>query len=281
MFDLNVTPFAVAPVSAEPSVIPAGCSIRTTPKIVCPRRLRHKHFNVVECNTVMLKHTQGRIIRPYQLFRAAERRSLEAWWRDVLRDADIGVRLARRYRQWVNWYGDPASLNLLTGYYGKRRRGHRLRAPKYWAFWKRPQDRTFSLRKARGFVKPNYHATMWTSAMITHKVERIVASHVIGMEDGADPVERMQAIYALTNGQCYDLFVLLRSYFPDAQPWYDNILGHVYTRIGPLWYDVRGAHEERGHLVPLTHSDGHRPHRWFKNSNSATSRFRDLPVKVT
>lgn len=43
-----------------------------------------------------------------------------------------------------------------------------------------------------------------------------------------------------TNGDCYRFYLLLRRIFPDAQPWYDTLYGHVLTQIGTCLYDITG-----------------------------------------
>ena len=69
-----------------------------------------------------------------------------------------------------------------------------------------------------------------------------------------------------TEGQCYNFHLILRSVYPDAVAWYDYIEGHVYSKIGNYWYDIRGKHYRLGKVSSiLSHSDGHKPHRWGKS----------------
>ena len=78
-------------------------------------------------------------------------------------------------------------------------------------------------------------------------------------------------------GQCYNFFRILKTVYPEAEPWYDQIEGHVYTKIGKFWYDVRGKHlRVAPSCTVLEHKRGHKPHRW------GLSDFRRLqPVGVT
>lgn len=63
--------------------------------------------------------------------------------------------------------------------------------------------------------------------------------------------EHMRGVFRL--GGCYELYRILRSLEPEAEPWY--IDGHVYTRIGCRWYDIDGEWrprpEEEQRIEPL------------------------------
>lgn len=68
-----------------------------------------------------------------------------------------------------------------------------------------------------------------------------------------------------TNGQCYNFHLILRTIFgSEVEAWYDPIKGHVYSKIGELWYDITGVHEtlspEAGLLDYLMSSD--HPKNW-------------------
>lgn len=59
--------------------------------------------------------------------------------------------------------------------------------------------------------------------------------------------------HAYMEGMCYRVFAALRSVYPQAQAWYDPIVGHIYTRIDDKWWDIRGAHDDIPHAsVVLT-----------------------------
>lgn len=55
----------------------------------------------------------------------------------------------------------------------------------------------------------------------------------------ADSVPDADRVYR--EGNCFKLFLLLRHVWPNAEAWYDQVEGHVYTKIGKSWYDIRGC----------------------------------------
>jgi len=64
-------------------------------------------------------------------------------------------------------------------------------------------------------------------------------------------------------GQCYNLFRILRSIYPQAVAWYSMREGHVYVEIDGYYYDIRGYHlTVPDDLETLDHQRGDRPHRW-------------------
>lgn len=64
------------------------------------------------------------------------------------------------------------------------------------------------------------------------------------------------------NGQCYNFFLILQSIYPEAEAWYDYVEGHVYSKIGKYWYDIRGKHYKVAESCePLDHYNL-KPHRW-------------------
>lgn len=87
-----------------------------------------------------------------------------------------------------------------------------------------------------------------------------------------DPVSRFLAalrdchsdmVEVFTRGQCYSLFLLLRTVWPDAEAWFSKIEGHVYIKIDGAFYDIRGKHfRPPADLKRLDHKNGDRPHRW-------------------
>lgn len=71
-----------------------------------------------------------------------------------------------------------------------------------------------------------------------------------------------------TQGGCYELFLLLREIFPDAEPWYDQVEGHVYTKIGNAYYDIKGKRYRLNETAcPMTDEPNwmKRAHRWKKS----------------
>ena len=71
-----------------------------------------------------------------------------------------------------------------------------------------------------------------------------------------------EAVY--TTGGCYRFALILRQVYPDAEIWYEPVVGHVYTKIGKYWYDITGKHcTLPGTASILDHKMiNHRPHRW-------------------
>lgn len=43
-----------------------------------------------------------------------------------------------------------------------------------------------------------------------------------------------------TEGACFQFYLILKSICPYAEPWYDCHVGHVYTKVGDKYYDVKG-----------------------------------------
>jgi hypothetical protein len=71
----------------------------------------------------------------------------------------------------------------------------------------------------------------------------------------------MEALFL--RGQCYALWLILRTLWPEAQPLYSASEGHVYVRIAGGVYDIRGRHLRLPRdLRPLGHRDSDKPHRW-------------------
>jgi hypothetical protein len=48
-----------------------------------------------------------------------------------------------------------------------------------------------------------------------------------------------------TTGRCYQFHLILKSICPYAEPWYDGVVGHVYTKIGEKFYDINGELEDK------------------------------------
>lgn len=84
------------------------------------------------------------------------------------------------------------------------------------------------------------------------------------------------------NGRCFELHLFLRSFWKDAVPWYDPIVGHVYTQIDGCWFDIDGRHLE----IPLksyvmTRFELEKTHRWARGAVRTSSKLHwgdlDLP----
>lgn len=48
------------------------------------------------------------------------------------------------------------------------------------------------------------------------------------------------AVEIFTSGNCFKLYLLLRTIYPQAQPYYRISVGHVYTEIDGEYYDIEG-----------------------------------------
>lgn len=83
---------------------------------------------------------------------------------------------------------------------------------------------------------------------------------------------RPDNLHYFMNGGCWEMFRILRSVWPEAQPFYtwEEIKGHIATKIGNSLYDIRGKVKYLNLYKPMTCDSwpslryGDRPHRWHK-----------------
>lgn len=69
--------------------------------------------------------------------------------------------------------------------------------------------------------------------------------------------------FMFRHGGCYHLFVILRTLWPQAELWYVDNPGHVWTRIDRRFYDIRGGRSRKpAGARPATFRDLGRPDRW-------------------
>lgn len=54
-----------------------------------------------------------------------------------------------------------------------------------------------------------------------------------------------------TNGGCFQLYLMLKSIWHDAEAWYDAIDGHVYTKISGRYYDIKGIANDTDQLEKM------------------------------
>ncbi|EBW9290412.1 hypothetical protein B7N40_24175 [Salmonella enterica subsp. enterica serovar Bovismorbificans] len=97
------------------------------------------------------------------------------------------------------------------------------------------------------------------SSMVVNDVTRL-----INLVKDVFP-QQVDAEYVGKNGKCYQVALLLKHVYPEAEIHYSQIEGHVYTLIDGHYYDIDGIHFS----VPpdtclLEHNRGHKPHRWHK-----------------
>jgi hypothetical protein len=78
----------------------------------------------------------------------------------------------------------------------------------------------------------------------------------------ADTSPDFEHIY--TRGACYHLHVILKHIWPAAELWYQPDPGHVWTKIGDVWYDIRGARrvKPRGSRLVRKPSTLGKPYAW-------------------
>lgn len=53
-----------------------------------------------------------------------------------------------------------------------------------------------------------------------------------------------------TRGGCFHLYLMLLEVFPEAEPYYSFVEGHVYTKIGVGFYDIKGKHRNPD-VIPM------------------------------
>ena len=67
-----------------------------------------------------------------------------------------------------------------------------------------------------------------------------------------------------TEGGCYQLYLILRSIWPQAELWYAFCPGHVWTRIDGVFFDINGGRVSvPPYCHPATVKDLRDPHRWI------------------
>jgi len=74
--------------------------------------------------------------------------------------------------------------------------------------------------------------------------------------------------HTFTRGGCFKFYEMLRANFPDAEPYYDPIEGHVYVNIDNRYFDIKGELEDASKLVPLEEglSTTTDPTRWAQEA---------------
>jgi hypothetical protein len=72
------------------------------------------------------------------------------------------------------------------------------------------------------------------------------------------------AITVFTEGNCYKLFLLMKTVWPDAVPMYDQVVGHVFIKIGDKLYDIHGLVKAPDTLIRLGSEPNiaRKAHRW-------------------
>lgn len=216
-------PDVAIPVVAAPEMIPENHTLR-----VDVRLERDGGRFVLHCDQTFLTYSDVELTRDRCLpmpYRRTFRLKVRTWWKCRQHAAEyLNDKQAKRDFRRFHKLG-IADQNLLQGYYGRRRSSGRNRV------WK--------------FARPTPHQR--------RDILKFIAAVRNSLHD---------SIKHYTQGNCYGFAKLLRHQFPEAVIWYDRVEGHVYTRIGSHWFDIRGIHYGRGDKRPLDHREGQRPHRW-------------------
>lgn len=189
-------------------------------------KLENKYRILIEASFLTFSHPAYTMKSEPTLFQPAFRRQVRSWFKQLKWRAMNGSRIARRHLFRIENDVPIDELNLVTGYYGHR-----------------PSTGTDRIWKFALHQSP--HAPK--------DIRRFIAAVRNSLHNSVDHY---------TKGNCYGFALLLRSQYPEAVIWYDHIEGHVYTRIGSFWYDIRGMHFRRGNKCPLDHREGNPPHRW-------------------
>lgn len=58
-------------------------------------------------------------------------------------------------------------------------------------------------------------------------------------------------VYLYTEGQCYNFHKIIKSIVPEAEPYYSDNEGHVYSKINGDFYDIRGLVTPPDDITPL------------------------------
>jgi hypothetical protein len=92
-----------------------------------------------------------------------------------------------------------------------------------------------------------------------------VIETVLSRLRGAHP--DMETIFM--HGSCFELYGVMRAIWPDSEPWYQPIEGHVYTKVGSHLYDIRGKHRRTtvGMFDLRKPFSSDMPHRWSKRTH--------------
>lgn len=217
-------PDVAIPVVGKPQMIPARHSLRVDISVerkagVC--ELRVVPIMLTYSSNVEL-HEHCSVEQPY----APEySRQVRRYMKLLDFQANVlGHKIAKRHLQYIKQL-PIADINLLQGYYGRRRKAMHTRL---WKFARPVQCDRRGILKFIEAVRNSLH----------------------------------NAVQLYTQGNCYGFARLLQHQYPHAVIWYDRVEGHIYTRIGGTWYDIRGAHYQRLGKRPLDPREGHPPHRW-------------------
>lgn len=84
-----------------------------------------------------------------------------------------------------------------------------------------------------------------------------------------------------TRGGCWSFFVILRTAFPSARPFYDHRIGHVFAEVDGRYYDITGRRSAgRAGLVEMDRTLIAGAHRWAGRSFHHLSGLIALHLRV-
>lgn len=77
------------------------------------------------------------------------------------------------------------------------------------------------------------------------------------------------SVTVYTRGGCWEFYQILKAAFPDAEPFYDHCDGHVYTKIGDTFFDIKGKLKKPLDLQPMLNDARlmKQVHRWMPRAN--------------
>ena len=74
--------------------------------------------------------------------------------------------------------------------------------------------------------------------------------------------------FIFENGGCFQFYLILKTIFPTAIPYYCVYRGHIFTKIGKYFYDINGKHLKiDDKILILKNYSSKKVHRWHKNVN--------------
>lgn len=64
------------------------------------------------------------------------------------------------------------------------------------------------------------------------------------------------------NGSCFYLWDIVRTVFPEVEPWYSQVEGHIYLKYKDRFYDILGKHcAVPKDIAPFDYKE-FKPHKW-------------------
>jgi len=74
--------------------------------------------------------------------------------------------------------------------------------------------------------------------------------------------------YIYTRGGCYQLYKVLKSLWPSAQPYLGVHMAHVITKIGDCYFDINGEVKIDGDFLPMTDEEEREVATWSFAENN-------------